>query len=604
MSRGKRLIGLVAACGMGLAGSILAAPRADGSSRTARQSEASRLVTGEAVHLQSVVDGDVARGGVAGGSYYIRMEPVQPLDGSSYGANCSIAGNTITCLHGPQRLWFDIYMGGWAPDNLKVYQIGMSYAVLASGAGAPLLLPTVACSGDAECEAVLGPGCQCRNAVGTECQFAFQDKTRPVSPFGPSDLSWAATANTDPIRWGATGFGTVYADPGTDVYAGSLVLDAQPGSFGTYILEFLKDGNTFFTLQDGTSPHLDLFTFTPAIVELPLTHCCILPSDNCTNVTTQGECDALGGTFIDDDDGDLCTIGVCNEDGGCGNFIAFNAANECCNGDTRAIAVIDDDNECTQDACDGSGAVGDRDASTAGIPNHLPVAAGTSCDDGDRDACTAGVCNIGGQCEPTLTFDAARECCNGYTNQRTQLDDGNECTVDTCDGSGIIGDRDPATAGRAIHTPEPAGTWCDNGDGDLCTTGACNDYGFCGGSMLTFDPITECCDGDTGDVTQLDDGDACTEDACDGSGTVGERDAATAGTAVHEPLPPIPADLDEDCAVNLVDYGLMVGCLMGPDAGIPTLICPSDLRAAADLDDDNDIDLADAADLFTLLTSP
>jgi len=806
---------------------VIAAPPVNGSVREARQSAASRLVTGEAAHLASVVDGSAADGGVAAGSYYIRMEPVQPLDGSSYGDNCSIAGNTITCLHGPQRLWFDIYMGGWAPDSLKVYQIGMSYSVFTSGAGAPLVLPGVPCTTNADCEPAFGSGSLCSNAGNTKCQFAWEDASRQ----NYHSLAIAAVANFDPVRWGATGLNQLVADPGTDVYAGSLAVDAQAGSFGVYTLDFLTDGTTFFTLADGTSPDLALFTFTPAVVELPFGRCCVFASETCADDVTPEECNGLGGLFVQDglycntpcdpddfhgqcclkdecvdeltqaecvagdgyiefhadqdcsfvcpqcrspsspyslvsdpycDDGDACTRDRCNTDLMCEHTLRFDESVSCCDGNTGHATHLDDGNPCTTDSCDGSGPISERDPSTAGTAVHTPVTAGTpcdlldlctsgSCDDpgacqltlmfdpdtqccngttgnlselddgmdctidgcsgsgiiGERDASTAGVavhlpatvgtpcdvadlCTMGtcgeqAACEVNVTFDPATECCDGDTGDTTPLDDGNACTVDACDGSGVVGARDPATAGLATHTAvavgtpcdvddvctaatctedeacevtgltfdatteccngttgvitqlddgrdctiftcngagnlglrdpstagnavysavEPAGTTCHRDDGDLCTAGACNDYGFCGGSMVTFDPATECCDGDTGEMTSIDDGDACTTDACDGSGAVGNRDAATAGTAIHEPLPPAPADLDDNCAIDLADYDLLLGCLKGPNTGFATPACPPALRAAADLDDDNDIDLADAADLFTLLTSP
>jgi hypothetical protein len=370
----------------------------DGSTRGDSKSNASRLVTGEAAHMQAVLDG-----GVAGGSYYIRMDPVDPLNGGSY-AGCSISGQTITC-DGPERMWFDVNMGGWGASGLRTYQIGMAWSVLASGPGAALVFPVEGCAVDADCAGPFGPGTKCENNAGTECTYAWQDGSRA----NYHGFSIPATSNNDPIRWGATGVNQVVDDPGTDVYAGSMVVDAQAGSNGAYTLEFLTDATTFFTLGDQSSPDLGLFTITPAVVDIPTGQCC-RQGDVCTQGVTAAECEAFGDSIL------------FNPDGTCG---------------------VDPCAACTN-----------------------PGGPDPNCDDGD--ACTTEICTNSLQCEYTVTYDEATECCNGTTGAITTAADGDACTDDLCDGSGADGGhRDPASVGAATNPPSAAGTTCN--DGNACT---------------------------------------------------------------------------------------------------------------------------------------
>lgn len=403
MRKSSRFMGVLAVGALAVGVSVYAAPRVDGSTRGNSKSNASRLVTGEAAHLQAVADGSVAGGGA-----FISMTPVAPLNGGSY-SGCSISGNTITC-DGPERMWFDLTFGGWAGD-LKTMQIGMSYSVLSTGAGAPLVLPPVlGCSSDSDCPATFGTGSKCKNAGNTECQFAFQDASRPVNPYGASDLNLPATANSpSPIRWGATGVGTTYADPGTEVYAGSLVVDGAPGSAGTYTLAILTDANTFLTLSSG-SVDISTATVTPAIVSIPTGACCRL-NNACDDGLTRAECDATGDSIIFNP-GALCSAG------------------------------------CAQ--CQNAGG------------------ADPLCD--DHDACTSEICNAGLICVYSPTFDPNTQCCNGTSGATSALNDGDACTDDFCDGAGALSDRDgrdAATAGAAAHSPSAQGTTCD--DGNACT---------------------------------------------------------------------------------------------------------------------------------------
>ena len=119
---------------------------------------------------------------------------------------------------------------------------------------------------------------------------------------------------------------------------------------------------------------------------------------------------------------------------------------------------------------------------------------GTSCS--DNSACTTGdvcqggvctgtsiVCDDGLFCNGTETCDAVNGCQAGTA---PNLDDGVDCTVDSCDEVNDV----------VLHTP---------------TNSACNDGQFCNGTE-TCDAVNGC---QAGTVPNLDDGVPCTIDSCD-----------------------------------------------------------------------------------------
>ena len=120
----------------------------------------------------------------------------------------------------------------------------------------------------------------------------------------------------------------------------------------------------------------------------------------------------------------------------------------------------DDQNECTEDACN----------PVDGQCDYSNVAAGTSCDFGGLP----GVCGVGA-CEDAML-------CAGV-----DCDDQNECTTDTCD---------PAN-GLCDHANVVDLSACDFGGlPGICTAGVCEDAMLCAG-------------------VDCDDGNECTQDACD-----------------------------------------------------------------------------------------
>src|SRR5262249_18403052 len=137
---------------------------------------------------------------------------------------------------------------------------------------------------------------------------------------------------------------------------------------------------------------------------------------------------------------------------------------ETCDGAGHCLAglppVLDDHNPCTLDACD----------PVAGIV-HIPVAHGTSCSDGNA-------------CNGVEACDGVGQCVAGAA---PSIADGNPCTVDTCDP--VVG---------VLHAPAIAGSSCSDGDpcngAETCNAGQCvagsppvlNDGNPC--TMDTCDP--------------------------------------------------------------------------------------------------------------------
>jgi hypothetical protein len=213
----------------------------------------------------------------------------------------------------------------------------------------------------------------------------------------------------------------------------------------------------------------------------------------------QGKCE---GAPLDCDDGDPCTSEVCLPGQGCVATVALGVT--CDDGDDCTIG-----DTCTADGCVGSD-VGCDDGNPCTDNGCLPggaclfTANAQPCDDGT--ACTKDDTCSGGACLGALVT----------------CDDGDACTADTCDtalgcvhgaligtacddGAGCTGPDRCQPDGSCVGKPRVCG------DGDVCTTDAC-------------DPATGACVFSAApDGTACDDGNACTtDDACDGGSCKGD----------------------------------------------------------------------------------
>ena len=275
----------------------------------------------------------------------------------------------------------------------------------------------------------------------------------------------------------------------------------------------------------------------------PVTETCNGQDDDCDGDTDE---DFGIGEACDGDDQDSCANGTkvcastttttCAEsssdacDGVCGG--ASDGCGGTCDGDcdpgmtcvaTKCqpvacdIAACDDDDPCTEDTCDPSGACA-----------HAPAEG--PCDDGDPctsdDACAEGLCIAGAptNCDDmNLCTDDSCDPATGCTttNNAVGCDDGNACTTgDTCAGGVCNG-----------------GTSVVCNDGKVCTDDVCDPASGCKTTNNTAacDDGNACTQGDTcaagacqpGSTVACDDGAPCTDDSCDpGTGCTFTNNAA------------------------------------------------------------------------------
>ena len=185
-------------------------------------------------------------------------------------------------------------------------------------------------------------------------------------------------------------------------------------------------------------------------------------------------------------------------------------------------------------------------------PTQTPVPDGGACTLDDQ--CLSGICAADGVCCDGVCTGGCESCLGSSTggddgkclpvaagtDPDVECDDGNECTADSCNGSGACQNPD-----------EPTGTSCGDGSDTECTNpdtcdgaGACLDNHETGGTTCG-DTGTECvvqdtCDGvgactDNGFVANgTNCGDAGTEcivqDSCDGAGVCTDNGFVSSGT--------------------------------------------------------------------------
>ena len=304
-------------------------------------------------------------------------------------------------------------------------------------------------------------------------------------------------------------------------------------------------------------------------------------SDNsvCTigDTCVSGVC-VPGSTILDCNDGNFCTDDVCDPVAGCQN--------------KATTTYCEDNNPCTRDLCDPmtgcsyefiTAPCNDGDLCTGNdtcVGGVCVGGAGNDCDDGNpctNDGCdlvtrqcvytnnTLG-CSDGNACT-TGDLCAAGKCTSGAP---TICDDGNHCTIDSCNVST-----------GCVFTPKV----CN--DMDPCTVDSCNlENGNCVFSRKTCDDMNLCtadsCEPVTGACLNMtiscDDGDVCTTDLChgatgcyheyntavcdDGNACTGS-DACSAGSCVGGPS--IDCSDGDRCTIDSCDP--VSGCLHSVTTG-------------------------------------
>jgi hypothetical protein len=174
------------------------------------------------------------------------------------------------------------------------------------------------------------------------------------------------------------------------------------------------------------------------------------------------------------EDGNLCTVDMCDED-------EDKVTHE------PDDALCDDDDQCTTDVC-----------TLAGGCSHSPYLG--DCQDGDlcteNDSCVDGTCKGTPKVCDDGVFCNGQESCDGDSGEcvdgvAPEVDDGIDCTLDSCDED----------AGEVVHEPDQ--TACD--DENPCTLEVCDPETGC-----TYENSTSGCD----DGDPCTEGDLCAEGAC------------------------------------------------------------------------------------------
>ncbi len=238
-------------------------------------------------------------------------------------------------------------------------------------------------------------------------------------------------------------------------------------------------------------------------------------TDSCN--TTTGACLAAANT-VPCDDGSACTTGDTCKDGACAAGVA---------------KVCSDGNVCTDDSC-------------GSVTGQCTFAANAApCDDGDKctsaDACAAKACkgnpvacNDNNPCTNDAC-DSATGTCKAIANT-VNCDDGNKCTVgDICAAGACKAGSAKSCADGTVCTDDS----CDSATGNCvnaANTKPCDD-----GSKCTADDVCAAGQCKPGKLLICDDGNACTDDLCDpatgacgftpNAKTCDDKNACTSGDA-------------------------------------------------------------------------
>ncbi len=349
----------------------------------------------------------------------------------------SIVGDEIRLMGAGQRVFLEIRVEDWSPNELKIYQAQIDAAGYASGTNG-LIVPAVqTCAGpnvtgNNQCVAAFAPGARCNvpDGPGFRCSAGWLDRNRANWVFFGHD--WAAAdvdTSSESYRYAAVlNPGDPALDTGASKYGGDLVLDVPPGATGTFTIGFIEGtGVTFMADESNTE-----FKIRSPLATLKIVISC----------STNANCD----------DGNACTNDVCNVDGTCSNVNNYNSSTHCCNPANGALQVLSDGNQCTDDVCNTATGQVTHPFSPAlitpcGNPANLQCDKPDSCDG-------AGNCNA--RLEPNGTA------CGSPTNTAC---DG----ADTCNG-----------AGACVTNIRPAGTACGSPSDTVCDNpDTCNGLGAC-----------------------------------------------------------------------------------------------------------------------------
>lgn len=226
----------------------------------------------------------------------------------------TISGNEIVLENGGQQVFLEIYLSGWDPDldgtpEMRAWQADIDSSGYSNDLGGRLTPWMLECTGDADCEAVMGPlgvgaakgGCAVPGSPAGFCAAGFIDDTRSDYVFaGLAELSIVDLVD---YRFGAALLGDPLSDPGTPRYAGTLVLDVPLDAHGIFSVGFLGWEAVGLFDEDG---HILPLHLTPAQIII--------------NCETSADCN----------DYNACTRDVCGTGNTCTAMANYDPRLYCC----------------------------------------------------------------------------------------------------------------------------------------------------------------------------------------------------------------------------------------------------------------------------------
>ena len=390
----------------------------------------------------------------------------------------TIVGREIVLESRGQDITLELRIADWYPHYLHVYQAQIDPSGYTSGP-------------DGYLEPLTTPDTRAG---------AFIDVLHPEFIFSGLMIVIAVDRSQPGYRFGGLAVEHIesVADPGIDLYLGTLILRASSGAVGTFEVDFLPNGSF---LINGQSRRIEPIRFLPAwiTIDLPVVagRCCIgFPEPSCL-VTMERECFEQGGFFV----AELDCAGT-------------NPCPECASADH-----CDDRNECTNDRC------------VDGQCESTPHYGWTACDDGDPctrgDICVDGICegeprgdccHFDADCDDGLYCNGTESCLNGYCNVGRWPCLPGQCDENTQRCLGCQADRECDDGLYCNGTERCAGGQCRSGvptcfaqvcdeTRDACTgclTHAdCDDGMYCNG--VEYCVAGQCYNGDS----------PCEADSCD-----------------------------------------------------------------------------------------
>ncbi|MHC5112154.1 MAG: hypothetical protein ACYTHJ_20025 [Planctomycetota bacterium] len=321
----------------------------------------------------------------------------------------TVTGNEITVQPG-EMVEVEVRISGFADSAVAAYQGAIDCATLdASGGGELVPIPTDCTVGGG----VFGVD-YCLGVNEEEPTYLLANAAATL----PACQNISACPDGDPGAY-ACGAVSIVGDSGPDnggqYYGVTYGFTVSNDMRGTASFNVLADPNQTF-LKDPMARDIPIDVSNPALITVPVGACCgdggnlncqdgLLEAEcggawlqgvTCTGTPGAGgddeACPVCPGTPEEDaifcDDDNDCTDDTCDIQLGCVNTDTT-PEGQCCAPDGGGFTMIDDGDDCTDDICNEDGSV-----------DHLPSAAGTTCDDGNG-CTTADECDGAGTCAGT-----------------------------------------------------------------------------------------------------------------------------------------------------------------------------------------------------------